>query len=246
MVDVKYIASVSWGKDSTAMIIKLIEEKYPLGEVVFYDTGMEFECIYKVRDMILPILKENNIKYTELKPDNSFLYDMLIRPKTKRKTKQVAYGNEWCGKCRWHTFIKQKECNKYTGKDNVVVYIGIAYDEPKRFERIDDYKKAPLVDWKMTEQDCLQYCYDKGFKWNENGVELYSILDRVSCWCCQNKNLKELKNMYIHLPEYWQRLKGLQSRIETPFKGEGKSVFELEERFKRELEIMKSEVHKND
>ena len=30
-------------------------------------------------------------------------------------------------------------------------------------------------------------------------------------------------------------LKGLQSRIDTPFKGEGKSIFELEERFKNEL-----------
>ena len=31
-------------------------------------------------------------------------------------------------------------------------------------------------------------------------------------------------------------LKGLQSRIDEPMKGEGKSVFELEERFKREVE----------
>lgn len=84
VADVKYIASCSWGKDSTAMILKLIEESYPLDEVIFYDTGMEFKAIYNVRDMILPILNENNVKYTELKPDNLFLYDMLIRPKTKK------------------------------------------------------------------------------------------------------------------------------------------------------------------
>ena len=40
----------------------------------------------------------------------------------------------------------------------------------------------------------------------------------------------------MYLPEYWQRLRGLQSRIDTPMKGEGKSVFDLEERFKREIE----------
>ena len=67
------------------------------------------------------------------------------------------------------------------------------------------------------------------------GVELYDILDRVSCWCCQNKNLKELKNIYMYLPEYWQRLRGLQSRIDSPMKGVGKSVFQLEERFKKEI-----------
>ena len=92
MADVKYIASCSWGKDSTAMILKLIERREPLDEVIFYDTGMEFNAIYNVRDMILPILEKNSVKYTELKPDNLFLYDMLIRPKVKRKTKQEKMG----------------------------------------------------------------------------------------------------------------------------------------------------------
>lgn len=236
MVDVKekkYIASCSFGKDSTAMILKLIEEKYPLDEVVFYDTGMEFNCIYSVRDMIVQKLNHYGIKYTELKPQTSFLYDMLIRPKTKRKTGQRAYGNEWCGKCRWHTFIKQRICNSYTGKNNHV-YIGIAADEPKRLEKLDEYKSAPLAEWGMTENDCLKYCHQHGIYWQEGEIELYDILDRVSCWCCQNKNLKELKNIYLYLPKYWEMLKGLQSRIIEPMKGTGKSVFELEERFKNE------------
>ena len=235
MVGVKYIASVSWGKDSAAMVLKLLEENMPLDEVIFYDTGMEFQCIYRVRDMILPMLEERNIKYVEIKPDNNFLFDMLVRPKVKRKTKEIAYGNEWCGKCRWQTFVKQKKCNQYTGTDNIV-YVGIAYDEPKRLANLDSYKRAPLSDLKMTEKDCLEYCRKHGIYWNEDGVELYDILDRVSCWMCQNKNLKELKNMYLYLPKYWLMLKGLQSRIDEPFKGEGKSIFDLEKRFKREIE----------
>lgn len=44
----KYIASVSWGKDSLAMLIRLINEQRPLDEVVFYDTGMEFNAIYEI------------------------------------------------------------------------------------------------------------------------------------------------------------------------------------------------------
>ena len=75
-----YIASCSFGKDSLAMILRLIEENKPLAEVVFYDTGMEFEAIYKVRDKILPLLAEKGIKYTELKPDRPFMYDMLEKP----------------------------------------------------------------------------------------------------------------------------------------------------------------------
>ena len=235
VADVKYIASVSWGKDSTAMILRLIEENYPLDEVVFYDTGMEFKAIYNVRDMIVPILQKKHIKYIELKPENPFIYDMLVRPKIKRKTREEAYGNEWCGKCRWHTFAKQKICNDYTGKDNFV-YIGIAADESKRLQNLDSYKIAPLAEWDMNERSCLEYCYSKGIHWNEDGIELYSILDRVSCWCCQNSNLKELKNMYLYLPQYWRMLKGLQSRIDEPMKGNGKSVFQLEKRFQKEIE----------
>ena len=57
----RHIASVSFGKDSLAMLLKLIELNYPLDEVVFYDTGMEFACIYKIRDKVKTILEEKGI-----------------------------------------------------------------------------------------------------------------------------------------------------------------------------------------
>ena len=92
----------------------------------------------------------------------------------------------------------------------------------------------------MTEADCLRYCYDRGFFWEEETakgqVRLYDILDRVSCWCCANKNLKELRNIYRHLPEYWRRLEELQERTKRPMKGAGKSVFDLKARFDKEVE----------
>lgn len=58
------IASVSWGKDSLAMLHGLIERGMPLDEVVFYDTGMEFDAIYAERDRMLPLLRENEEKGT--------------------------------------------------------------------------------------------------------------------------------------------------------------------------------------
>ena len=54
--------------------------------------------------------------------------------------------------------------------------------------------------------------------WQENGIELYNILDRVSCWCCCNKNQKELYNIWKHMPEYWQKLTDLQHRTNRPMK----------------------------
>ena len=46
MTDKQIIASVSFGKDSLAMLLKLLELKYTIDEVVFVDTGMEFQAIY--------------------------------------------------------------------------------------------------------------------------------------------------------------------------------------------------------
>ena len=43
----KYVASVSFGKDSLAMLLRLIEENKPLDEVVFYDTRMDLSVFIK-------------------------------------------------------------------------------------------------------------------------------------------------------------------------------------------------------
>ncbi len=63
----KYIASCSFGKDSLAMVLLLIEKGYPLDEVIFYDTEMEFQAIYNNRDKLSKILEEKKIKFTVLK-----------------------------------------------------------------------------------------------------------------------------------------------------------------------------------
>ena len=68
----KYIASVSFGKDSLAMLLLIIKNKLPLDEVVFYDTGMEFNAIYNIRDKVKIWLNQLGIKYTELKPTMDF------------------------------------------------------------------------------------------------------------------------------------------------------------------------------
>ncbi len=186
------------------------------------------------RDKILPILKVKGIKYIELKPDKPFLYTMFEKPVNKRNGEK-SFGYSWCGgRCRWGTTEKIKTMDNYC-KDNYV-YLGIAVDEQKRLEKERSVNKLlPLVQWNMTEKDCLEYCYGKGFGWLEDGVELYDILDRVSCWCCSNKNIKELRNYYNYLPKYWSKLKDLQSKTNRPMKYNKYTVFDLEEKFSNEM-----------
>lgn len=236
----KHIASVSWGKDSLAMLFILIEKNYPLDEVVFYDTGMEFKAIYETRDKMLPTLKAKGIKYVELNPEYDFKY-MMFDKLVNERSGGIHYGYSWCGgACRWGTTAKLSALRKYC--KNAIQYVGIAANEQERFDKAKyENKRLILVEEGMTEKDCLNLCYYKGFYWEENGIMLYDILDRVSCWCCANKNLKELKNIYTYLPQYWDKLKKLQQRTTIPMKklknkkyGEYGNVFELEKVFQKE------------
>ena len=235
-----YIASCSFGKDSLAMVLRLIEENEPIDEVVFYDTGMEFQAIYNIRDRLLPLLAEKGIKYTELKPKRPFLWSMFEEPHKGKHDGIIRYGYGWCGgMCRWGTHEKLVAIDRYVEKIGAKCYVGIASDEQKRIEKErKPYKIMPLVGWEMTEKECLDYCYSMGLHWMENGIDLYSVLDRVSCWCCCNKNKKELYNIWKYFPEYWERLKELQSKIDRPMKkfcnkkyGEYGNVFDMEKVF---------------
>lgn len=243
--DKYYVASVSFGKDSLAMLLLILEnlEKYPLNEVIFFDWGMEFQAIYNNRDKVVPILQKKEIKFTELHYDTSFEYNFCEK-EVHKKNGTIQHGYSWCGGLtRWGTDRKKRTINKYYKSLNkeIVEYIGIAADEKPRIERAKrEGQILPLVDFGMTEKDALEYCRIKGFDWKENGIDLYDIMDRVSCWCCKNNNLKELRNMYHYLPEYWNKLKELQNKTSFPYKTYSKNkikygtIQELEERFQYE------------
>lgn len=238
--DEYYIASVSFGKDSLYMLLRLLEENAPLNEVAFYNTGMEFQAIYDTRDAVLPLLAEHGITYTELTLKRPFIFDMLEKPVNGKNG--FHYGYSWCGRrARWGTAGKQQALDANAKKHaepgvSVFQYVGIAADEKERLDRLAPGKISPLDIWGTSEAECLNGCYEHGFEWRESGFRLYDLLDRVSCWCCANKNLRELRNIYEFLPEYWERLKELQSRTERPMKGPGKSVFDLEKQFIADIE----------
>lgn len=241
------VASVSFGKDSLAMLLLLLERNIRLDEVIFYNSGMEFQAIYHIRDRMKPILEQRGIRFTEVKPDAPFLYYMLEKPVDSKKN-GFHLGYSWCGgKCRWGTTLKTDALDGIA-LDAEVHYVGIAADETTRLEKLKPPKCSPLAEAGMTEADCLKYCYERGFFWEENGVRLYDILDRVSCWCCKNKNRKELKAIYQYLPQYWEQLKKLQSQMAMPMKPYSRkgipygNVFDMERVFEQEIRAEMSGV----
>lgn len=229
----EYVASVSGGKDSTAMTLYLIDHELPLTKAVFFDTGAEYGAVLRVIDKLERELSSHGVEFVRLYPDESFYLQMLARP-VKGRMSEDHFGYEWCGGAtRWMTRQKTAAVKTYMqALGECVEYVGIAADEAHRAKA---GKRYPLIDAGMTEADCLAYCRDRGYSWDEDGVDLYDVLDRASCWCCGNKNLKELRNMRRYLPHYWSRLMGLQSRMERPYRKDA-SVFDLDRRFEMEGE----------
>lgn len=218
------------------MLLKILEVGYPLDEVIYFDIGVEFDSIRANAEKIKPILQEQGVKFTILQPDNTFLYTMTEK-EVKKRNGAMQSGYKWCGGAtRWGTTLKLdaiKKHNETYENETIVEYVGVAADERHRINRTRDKKRIklyPLVEWNMTESDCIEYCYNHGWHWRENGYELYDLLDRVSCKYCKNKNLKELRNIYHFMPEVWEELKDLQDKVKMPFKGSS-TIHDLETRF---------------
>ena len=81
----------------------------------------------------------------------------------------------------------------------------------------------------MTEKDCLEYCYSKGFNWDR----LYEDFNRVSCFCCPLKRINEYRILYKKYPKLWQQIKEMDNKAYNKFT-KNYSVKELENKFKEE------------
>lgn len=152
-----HIVSLSGGKDSTAMLLRMLEEGWPVDLILFCDTGLEFDGMYH---HIEKLEKYIGRPITRLKSEYSFEY-LLLEHMPRRKNPELfgRKGYSWAGpRNRWCTaMLKQRIIDRYlrnlAKKYELVQYIGIAADEPQRIRNF----RYPLVEWGMTEADCLAY-----------------------------------------------------------------------------------------
>ena len=222
-----HVVSLSGGKDSTAMLLMMLERGMRVDEVVFADTGMEFPAMAA---HLQRVEKYTGIPITYLRHPQGFEHLMFDRVLTKgRREGERGYGwarmnSRWCTK-HLTTELIDKHVREIAEGREVVQYIGIAADEAWRAKE----KRYPLIEWGITESDALAYCYSIGFDWDG----LYRIFDRVSCWCCPLKNLGELRKLRHEFPELWQRLREMDARSYNTFRIDY-NVKQLEHRFAQE------------
>ena len=233
------VVSFSGGKDSTAMLLRMMELGEHIDEVVCCDTYKEFPQMYQHIEKVRQIVEAHNIKFTLLRSERTFDEWMFDYEPKRRKPDEFkakygdSKGKSWATfRRRWCTGeLKIKVMDKYFKALNeqykVIKCVEIAADETKRLERENQQgHRHPLVEWGWNEAQCLEYCYSLGFDWGG----LYEIFSRVSCWCCPLQPLEELRKLRKHFPDLWAELQDMDARTFLTFKNDY-SVTDLEKRF---------------
>ena len=133
---IKHVVSLSGGKDSTAMLLRMLEEGMPIDIILFCDTGLEFEGMYH---HIEKLEKYIGRPITRLKSNYDFEY-LLLEHMPKRRNPELfgRKGYSWGGpRNRWCTaMLKTRIIDRFlrdlAKEYTLVQYIGIAADEPER------------------------------------------------------------------------------------------------------------------
>jgi len=196
----EYILSVSFGKDSTAMLLMMIERHEPIHSVLYFDTEREFP---EIKFHMKKVISNTGINLQVVRHWAGF--DFL------ENRYGVAHSSGgWC------TAAKRDCCNKYIRlmlKDNpsIIECIGYSANEKRRSENINKKwpVRFPLIEWNITESDALQYCYNKGYDFS--GIYEWMPSKRVSCYDCPKQSRADWNAIILHHPELISSNKRIRS-----------------------------------
>lgn len=209
-----HIASCSFGKDSIATILLALEHNEPLDRVVFsevmfdHERGISGEIpehIEWIYSTAIPKLESMGIKVDVVrakKDYKSFFVNAVGRGKYKGK----LYGFPIGGMCVINRECKIKPIHDYyksLGEYNIVQYVGIAKDEPKRLARLKGNKVSLLAKYDYTEQMAMDKCKEYNLV-----SPLYSTSCR-GCWFCMNGKIPQFVQIRKNHPELWKQLQEL-------------------------------------
>lgn len=230
----EYILNCSLGKDSVAALVMILKKDLPLDRVVFADVtpDAEFEETYAFKD---EVERKLGITIESVRSDKwSSWDDCFFSPLTRGKNvgKCRGFPPVVGPGCAYKRDFKEAPLKKSNGKGNCI-YVGIAMDEAHRADA-KMYKNAanefnfPLIDLKLTEQECREICEKYGIL-----HPLYQYFRRLGCWQCPKQSLTSLRSLYQYWPEKWAKLEEYQKSCVWSFKP-GYRVEDLTRRFVRE------------
>ena len=188
--DAKYVVSYGGGVNSTAMIVYLVKNKFPLDYVVFSDTGDEMPETYEYLEIMRKYLKRKSIPFEIVRVRNkTSLSDRCL----KRK---VVPSQIW----RWCTRdMKVTPIHAFYRKlhSHIYQYMGIDYDEVHRMKpaKVDYVTNLyPLIDYKIGREECT----------NLIKKARLPIPVKSGCYMCPFNNMTRWAEIYEKHPDLYK------------------------------------------
>ena len=154
----------------------------------------------------IPALEKLGVPVRVLRSEKTYT-SVFMGKVTRGPKKGMIRSFPVCGKCYVQRDCKMHPIRQYqkTLPSNTVQYIGIAKDEPQRLARLGGNQVSLLEKYGYTEDDAKQLCKQAGLL-----SPVYEFADRGGCWFCPNAKLSELRHLYDHHPDLWQKMMRLQ------------------------------------
>ena len=188
----KFILSFGAGVNTFALMIILIKENAPLDGVIFADTGGETPATYESLEIARAYLEKHSVPFSivQARPRQTDLYGTAFRRK-------VIPSVQW----RWCTRdFKVKPIHRYyLGLGcHINQYIGIAFDE---IHRMKDSQESyitnlyPLIDKRMTRQDCVSLIAEAGLP----------VPEKSGCFFCPFNSTERWRQLLDRHPDLFDR-----------------------------------------
>ena len=232
----RYIAMLSYGKDSLAQLEIIHKNKLPLTDIVTAD-------IWATPDLpaYLPELTEfrerldreiearYGIPVTHVRAEKTFV-DYFYKELSSRSKYTGNYGwppvfGHWCMK-----YLKLHPIQEYLASDDFVEWVAIAADEPARHAQLNDRKRSALVEFGVTEAQAIEIC--RALNWVS---PTYLHSGRDGCWFCPCQGVAQLRRLYNEFPELWALMMKWDADTKKRFKIDN-TLAEYDLRFKLENE----------
>lgn len=231
----QYIASISYGKDSLAMLEVVHRNGLPLDRIVHVeimatkDIPADFPQMMEFKKKADAIIHEKyGISVEHITAPHTYEeYFYYICHGKKSRNRGKIYGfplqkGNWC-----NSRLKVGVLEKI--QRDAVTYIGIAVDEPRRFHILSETKRSPLVEFGWTEAECRAWCEE-----NDLLSPIYTTATRGGCWFCHNQSIDQLRLLRKNYPEYWALLLKWDNDSPVSFRGDGHTLHDFDKRFSME------------
>lgn len=166
-----HVASCSFGKDSLATILLALEHNEPLDRVVFsevmfdHEKGISGEIpehIEWIYNTAIPKLESMGVKVDVVRAKRDYV--QLCKTTYKRGYNiGYRYGFQAGGVCKANSELKIQPLRSYYAQFrkqyDIIQYVGIAINEPKRLARLEGTNKISLLaKYGYTEQMAMNKC----------------------------------------------------------------------------------------